>query len=196
MHRRGREQVIRYVEDKYDRDGKSRDDESFEWAFLSEPTDNVDLQFFEDLLSCVHEQYWVDMDRVFSTGMSAGGLWTSYLTIHQAEWLAATAPFSGGSAADIYVAPVRPLPVLLTWGGPTDFAVGFNFHTANLTFRDELVSDGSFVIECEHDDGHVPPPGGKDYAWRSFEDHPKGVDPLPYDGDLPDDYPVFCGIAQ
>lgn len=175
---------------------ESRDNEQFEWSFLSESTDNPDLQFFEDMLSCVHEQYWVDMDRVFATGMSAGGLWSSYLTIHEARWLAATAPFSGGALADLYVTPVRPLPVLLTWGGPTDFAVGFNFHTANETLRDELVSDGSFVIECEHASGHIPPDGGKDYAWRFFEDHPMGVDPLPYEEDLPDSFPVFCGLAE
>ncbi len=173
---------------------ESRPDEQFDWAFLGEASDNPDLQLFEDLLSCVHEQYWVDMDRVYSTGMSAGGLWTSFLTLHESQWLAATAPFSGGATADTYLIPSRRIPVMLTWGGPTDFAVGFNFDQASRYLSEELQGDGSFVVECEHNGGHVPTDTAKDDAWRFFEDHPMGVDPEPWEDGLPDSLPAFCRI--
>lgn len=168
---------------------------AFEWEFLSEPEDNIDLQFFEDMLSCIHEQYTVDMDRIFATGMSAGGLWTSYLTIHESEWLAATAPLSGGASEDVWIEPVRALPVLLTWGGPTDFAVAFNFHSANQTFSQLLQERGSFVAECEHTGGHSIPNEASDYLWRWFEDHPMDIEAEPYDT-LPDAYPSFCSIPD
>ncbi len=164
---------------------------AFEWEFLSDPEDNIDLQFFEDMLSCIHEQFTVDMDRIFATGMSAGGLWTSYLTIHESEWLAATAPLSGGASEDVWIPPVRAMPVLLTWGGPTDFAVGLNFHAANQTFSQLLRDRGSFVAECEHTGGHAIPNEASDYLWRWFEDHPMDTDAEPYEA-LPESYPAFC----
>lgn len=169
---------------------------SFEWEFLSSATGNPDLQFFEDMLSCIDAQWTVDLDRVYSTGMSAGGLFTSYLTVHESQWLAATAPLSGGVTEDQYVVPARKLPVLLTWGGPTDFAVGFDFHTANETFSELLRDDGHFVAECMHDDGHFPPPDSPALTWRWFEAHPKGVDPEPYADGLPDAYPDFCSLPE
>jgi predicted esterase len=165
----------------------------FEWAFLSEPDGNIDLALFTDTLACLWQQYDVDLDRIYATGMSAGALWTTYLTMYEAEWLAATAPFSGGTTEDAFVAPVVPLPVLVTWGGPTDYAVGYNFDEASRDFSQLLRDSGSFVVECEHDDGHQVPSGAKDFAWRFFEDHPAGVDPEPYD-DLPGAFPAYCRI--
>jgi len=168
----------------------------FEWEFLADPTDNIDLQFFEDMLSCIHERYTVDMDRIYATGMSAGGLWTSYLTIHESEWLASTAPISGGASEDVWVPPVRDLPVMLTWGGPTDFAVGFNFHSANQEFSELLQGRGSFVTECEHTGGHTIPDGAKDTIWRWFEDHPMDIEEEPYADELPGSFPSYCAIPE
>jgi len=166
----------------------------FEWAFLSEPEDNLDLQLFEDLLACAWRTWDVDLDRVYTTGMSAGGLWTSYLMLHEAQWLAASAPLSGGANEASYVQPARRLPVLMTWGGPTDFAVGFDFNQASITLSGLLQDDGHFVAECVHDGGHVPPDGAKDYVWEFFEDHPMGVDSSPYADGLPDSFPTFCAL--
>ena len=166
----------------------------FEWAFLSEPEDNVDLMFFEDLLSCAWNTWDVDLDRVYTTGMSAGGLWTSYLLLHEAPWLAAAAPLSGGANTAQYVQPARRLPVLLTWGGPSDFAVGYDFNQANITFSELLRGDDHWVGECEHDGGHVPPNGAKDYVWQFFEDHPLGVDPEPYADAMPSSFPSYCSV--
>ena len=166
----------------------------FEWAFLSPPEDNLDLQLFEDLLGCAQQTWGVDMDRIYSTGMSAGGLWTSYLLLHEANWLAAAAPLSGGANAASYVQPVRRLPVLLTWGGEDDFAVGYDFNAANITLSGLLQDDDHWVGECIHDDGHVPPDGAKDYVWQFFADHPMTIEDEPYADDVPSSFPSFCAV--
>lgn len=168
------------------------DDSQFEWHFLEAADGNPDLLLFDDLLSCLWQEYDVDLDRVHSTGMSAGGLWTSYLTIHRSEWLASAAPLSGGANTGLYYTPAEDIPVLLSWGGPSDNLNGLSFHDMSLFLGESLSDDGHFVIECEHDDGHNLPPGGIRYAYDFLMDHPKGVDPSPYADGLPDDFPSWC----
>lgn len=168
------------------------DDSQFEWHFLEAADGNPDLLLFDDLLSCLWQEYDVDLDRVHATGMSAGGLWTSYLTIHRSEWLASAAPLSGGANTGLYSAPAEDIPVLLSWGGPSDNLNGLSFHDMSLFLGESLADDGHFVIECEHDDGHNLPPGGIRYAYDFLMDHPKGVDPSPYADGLPDDFPSWC----
>lgn len=173
-----------------DSDGASQ----YEWRFTSEAEGNPDLLLFEDLLSCTEATWDVDLDQVFASGMSAGGLWSSYLTIHEARWLAATAPLSGGGDAFTYSTPEDPIPVMLTWGGVTDTYGGYSFHDASLYLSEALRGDGHFVVECEHSDGHNLPPWGFDYVWLFFEAHPKGVDPEPWTDGLPGDMPDGCRL--
>jgi len=166
-------------------------DSLFEWASFSPPEGNPDLLLFHDLLSCLSTQYTVDLDRVYATGMSAGGLWTSYLTTHGAPWLAATAPLSGGAVGDTSAA--HPIPVMLTWGGPTDEAQGYDFHDGTQTLSQDLRDDGYFVIECEHDGGHTVPDGAAEDIWRFFEQHPAGA-ASPWSEALPDSLPDYCRL--
>lgn len=170
------------------------DDSQFEWHFLEGPDDNPDLLLFDDLLSCLWQEYDVDLDRVHATGMSAGGLWTSYLTMHRSEWLASTAPLSGGANAGVYVSPTDDIPVMLSWGGPSDELNGLSFHDMSLFLGDSLRADGHFVVECDHDDGHNLPPGGIGYAYDFLMAHPKGVDPEPYADGLPSGAPAWCTL--
>lgn len=163
----------------------------FEWRFTEGPENNPDLQLFEDLLACADEQFDVDLDRVYSTGHSAGGLWTSYLSIHASEWLASTAVMSGGANAQTYVTPDRKLPVLVIWGGPTDTYGTLSFAETSTFFADALREDGHFVTTCEHSQGHLPPVGGMAYIWRWLQDHPHSIDE-PYVDGLPDVFPEYC----
>lgn len=166
---------------------------AFEWDFAGEPEGNVDLAFFDDLLGCVHEQFQPDLTRVYSTGMSAGGLWTTYLTLHRSEWHAATAPFSGGTEGLItYSTPTDDIPVLVTWGGEDDLYGPVSFETASEGLTEDLLQDGHFVVNCDHGGGHTIPDGAVDMAWSFFQDHPKFVDPEPYAGELPDTLPDWC----
>lgn len=163
-----------------------------EWRILDTPTNNPDYRLFEDLLACAWSQWGVDLDRVWSTGMSAGGLWTSYLSMHGSTWLAATAPMSGGST--IYNTPDEPIPVMLTWGGEADTYDGLSFDRASINLSEGLLGDGSFVVECVHDRGHALPPWGFEPAWTFLKEHPKGVTPEPWAGGLPASMPAECHI--
>ena len=166
----------------------------YEWHFLDDPQGNPDLLLFEDLLACLSEQYEVDLERVHALGMSAGGLQTTYLTMYEAQWLASTAPFSGGVIEGLYSSPARPLPVLLTWGGPTDTYSGLSFEEASTLFSQELQQDGSFVVECVHDGGHTIPSGATEYAWEFLRDHPMSLRSEPYAAGLPEAFPDWCRL--
>lgn len=168
------------------------DGSQFEWHFLDDPAGNPDLLLFEDLVACAHAQWAVDLDRVYATGMSAGGLWTSYLTMHAAEWLAATAPMSGGIEA--YTPTAAPIPAMLTWGGPSDLYSTYSFEDATLRMSDAMVADDNFVVLCEHDDGHTLAPWGTGPAWEFLAAHPKGVDPWPWADGLPEGLPDGCRL--
>jgi hypothetical protein len=166
-----------------------------EWMFLNPVEDNADLIFFDDATNCLWQQYEYDHKRIYSTGMSAGGLWTTYLTMHRSEVLAATAPFSGGTEGLMeYVTPVDPIPVLVTWGGPNDLWQSIDFNVANQAFSASLQADGHFVAECVHSGGHTVSAEWFDWAWDWMEAHPKDVDPEPYLDGLTSSYPSWCEI--
>jgi len=167
-----------------------------EWNLSDPPEDNEDYALFEDLLACLSDQYAVDLDRVYATGMSAGGLMSTYLTSYGTEWLAATAPMSGGTTNTSYVTPEHDIPVLLTWGGPTDLYNGFSFHDASQILSERLRADGHFVAHCVHDGGHDVPNGAAAYVWDFFDDHPLGVDPEPYLDGLPSSFPDWCEVPE
>jgi len=166
----------------------------YEWLFSESPEGNLDLILFDDIRACLYDQYSVDLDRIWAYGMSAGGLWTSYLTVHRADALASTAPLSGGGDSWSYTTPARDIPVLLTWGGPTDTYGTYSFDAASQYLSEQLQADGHFVIECVHDRGHDIPGEADDYLWPFLEAHPRGVDPLPFEQGLPGYFPGWCAI--
>jgi predicted esterase len=166
----------------------------FEWHISDPADDNTDLVFFDDMVSCLYEQFNFDPNRIHATGMSAGGLWTTYLTVYRSEILASTAPLSGGVETSVYVTPARALPVMVVWGGSADTYGTFSFDTASRNFSASLQADGHFVVECMHTGGHSLPPDGAEFTWQFFKDHPMNVDPLPYLDGLPDTLPSFCAL--
>jgi poly(3-hydroxybutyrate) depolymerase len=113
-----------------------------EWGYLGDAA--PDLALFDDLLSCLSEQFQADTTRVYTTGFSAGALWTSYLVVNRAEYLTAAVILSGGVGMFFqYQTPAYRLPVLLAWGGPRDTFNGglVRFNELTEAFRDALVAD-------------------------------------------------------
>lgn len=159
-----------------------------EWDVLASPQDSVDIALFDRVLACLDDADGVDTDRIYTTGMSAGGLMSSYLTMHRSDVLAASAPFSGGVEDAYYATPEVDIPVLLTWGGPSDQYGGYSFHEATEAFSANLQSDGHVVVECVHSGGHTPPAGAAEMAWSFFEAAP--LDPE-FDG-VPAGLPAWC----
>jgi polyhydroxybutyrate depolymerase len=79
-----------------------------------------DLKFANDLLDNVIASACVDESRVYSTGMSAGGYFTSVLVCDMADRIAAAASIAGLVHADD-CSPSRPVPFIAFHG--TDDAV-------------------------------------------------------------------------
>lgn len=157
-----------------------------------------DVTFFEDVLSCLDEQYGIDRREVYTAGFSAGALWSSWLLTHRAEHLAAGVTFSGGtdgSAGPVkvnpYSTPSWPVPVLMTHGGPGDNVV-VSFKSTTESMSTKLRRDGSTAIVCPHANGHTVPSGYQRWAWPFLKAHRYGMDPSPYadgtdpSGELPD----------
>lgn len=170
------------------------DGSRLEWHFAEGPDSNPDLLMFEDLLSCAHATWGIDLSRVYATGMSAGGLMTSYLTVYESDWLAATAPLSGGASP--YVSPEEPIPVMITWGGPSDTYGGgaVRFEDLSLELSEGLQDDGHFVVECVHNRGHTLPPWGIAPVWTFLDAHPKDTSPSPWAEGLPTGMPGDCRL--
>ncbi len=164
-----------------------------EWDILVPADQSIDLKFFDRLLTCGWESFHNNTNRVFSTGMSAGGLFTSFLTMHRSQHLASSVQFSGGVQNSQYVRPSTPLPMMLVWGGPTDSFGTYDFHSATVEFSQSLRNDGHFIVECEHTAGHRPPANAGAMAWLFLKDHPRGVTPEPWSM-LPPSLPAFCEI--
>ncbi len=180
----------------------------FEWP--STPFDNgsadVDLKFFDDMLACISEQYNVNPYCVGSAGVSAGGLWTSYLGQKRGHYLSANVVISGGHPDDVgwwgWSSSPHKFASLVLWGGPSDELV-ISFHRASLNLVSEYRNDNHFVIACEHTGGHGAPPSddGGDPPYGIlvdfFLEHPywlgDGESPYTATG-LPEAFPDYCSL--
>ncbi len=181
----------------------------FDWPFVEVSNAEKELTFFDDMLSCVSEQFSIDPTRVYGIGVSAGALWLTYLmSTDRIDYLAAAESLSGGlgevaGAWEMQFTP-RPhkFPAVVLWGGPTDW-LGVNFAEASMRLRDALLIDGHFVVVCTHDAGHaVPPIDAPPWSntrfwslWRFMLDHPYAVRPSPYESTgLPAGFPDWCSL--
>ena len=163
-----------------------------EWDQLTY-ADNADLAFFDDMVTCAQAQLGGDADRIYATGLSAGGLYSTYLTVTRPDVLAASAPMSGGLVAD-YMQPDPAIPVMVSWGGEADFAVGQDFNTFALDLIADLTGGGHFLVTCDHGRGHTWDADFSPWVVRFLLDHPKGSAEAYAEGSLPDVFPDFCAI--
>ncbi len=185
----------------------------FDWPFAEVWGVEAELQFFDDMLACVTEQFNVDLRRIYGIGVSAGALWLTHLsTTDRVDHFAAVESLSGGLGEVLGVWEMawtpqpHKFPALVLWGGVIDW-LGLSFHEASLRYRDALIDDGHFVVTCTHDAGHAVPPIEAPAEtqtrflalWSFMLDHPYGTPPghSPYfQTGLPDFFPDWCEIAS
>ncbi len=171
--------------------------------------------FFDDMLSCVVEQYPSNTDCVSSVGVSSGALFTDQLAAHRSEYLASFLSLSGGvgsgqgGLSDVikpWKGAEHKLPGLVLWGGDTDNCFNLlKFKDQSQALESYLESDGHFFVECVHNCGHAQPPidapeGMTVFAplWQFIFDHPYWLEPgeSPYSQHgLPQEFPAWCGIG-
>jgi polyhydroxybutyrate depolymerase len=80
-----------------------------------------DLAFIEQLLDVLEGTLCVDLDRVFASGMSNGGMFTHRLGCDMAERFAAIAPVGGTLARGFNCAPSTPLSMMNIYGARDDY---------------------------------------------------------------------------
>lgn len=180
----------------------------FDWPFVETSHVDEELTFFDDMLTCVSEQFKVDHQRVYGIGVSAGALWLTYMmSTDRVDYFAAVESLSGGlgEVAGVWQMTFTPraykFPAIVLWGGSRD-RLGVNFEAASMHLESELLADGHFVVECVHDQGHAVPPieppawsGTKFWSlWRFMLDHPYGVTSPYITSGLPMGFPDWCRI--
>lgn len=156
--------------------------------------DSPDLAMFDDIITCAQAQLGADPNRIHVTGMSGGGLFTAYLTRMRPEVIASSAPMSGGLIVGYAEPSGRKPPVLVGWGGATDFAVAQNFDTFAKDLIDDLAGGGHFLATCNHGQGHSWPAEMTTPILDWLFAHPLDVADLPFADGLPDSFPDYCKL--
>jgi len=166
------------------------------WGYMPFSDHEPDLALFDDILSCLDEQFDIDNTRVYATGFSAGALWTTFLLLNRSDYLAATAIFSGGvgQVCD-WVLPAYRTAALLAWGGEQDTYTGFiKFYEMMPALGDKLTEAGHFVAECDHGLGHTMPYGSPAWALEFLTAHKWSDGSSPFVHGLSDTFPDYCTI--
>lgn len=164
------------------------------WLVLGEQED--DLLVADEVLACAIEQVGVDVSRIHTIGMSAGGLQTSQMSFRRSGYIASAVPYSGGFVAGPPVDqdPGNPLSSMIFHGGDNDVVI-ISFKDASERYRDGIVDKGGFAFICDHGMGHTIPQGDAQASvWKFFYDHPFGTKPSPYVDGLPDGFPDYCAL--
>jgi poly(3-hydroxybutyrate) depolymerase len=169
------------------------------WSFVANHEN--DLSLFDGMLSCLDQTYAIDRKRVFTAGFSAGALWSTYLVMHRADYLAAAAIFSGGINNVLpWSQPARKVPVIDTSGGANDtFGPGdpplVDFQASVADLNVELRKAGHFVVHCQHSLGHTVPGSMAKWAFDFLDNHGWADGPSPWAGGLPAGSPAGCEIV-
>jgi poly(3-hydroxybutyrate) depolymerase len=126
------------------------------WSMDAKGSD-ADLRFFDDVLTCLDQQYPLDRRRVHTTGYSTGAVFSAYLVGHRSEFLASFSSYSGGDQSPpgerIVPTPPHPIPGLLYHGGDSDVEWAGKAPTLSLAAR--MAGNGQFTVVCDHGRGHV-----------------------------------------
>lgn len=164
-----------------------------------------DVEYFDAMMQCIHEQFSIDDDRIYSFGFSAGAVFSNLLAALRPHLFAATISESGAwfndpvQVREILVQiiqwgwpafnPADGGSILLTHGGPNDFATIVSLENCTQSALPTLYNAGRTVTECRHDFGHTLDPDLTEamyYEW--MWSHWRGGPPRT---DLPPSFPVW-----
>ncbi|MFT6396892.1 MAG: poly(3-hydroxybutyrate) depolymerase [Bradymonadia bacterium] len=168
---------------------------TFEWPVMGSDNTAAELTFVDDMVACVTETLDVDTTKIYTSGFSAGALWSSYLVMQRSNYLASAAIFSGGTGSLVrtYETPEVSIPILGFHGGDADVYGGFvNFKDQMTQFLGNLDTDGHFIVVCDHGEGHTIPNGALDGAFQFLTDHSYGDTASPHASTLPAFLPDYC----
>ena len=114
---------------------------SWELADLDDPAKD-DVAFANELLDLLIEEYCVDETRVYATGMSGGGLFTSRLVCDLSDRIAAASSVAGLAYSES-CDPARPVPFMAIHGTEDD-RVPFDGDLTGTWFENEAFAQVLF----------------------------------------------------
>ncbi len=167
----------------------------FPW-FLVLGSQEDDLILADEIVACAIEQTAVDVSRIHTIGMSAGGLQSAQMSWRRSGYIASAVTYSGGfvGSAPADQDPSNPLAAMIFHGGESDVVI-ISFQQASENYLAALTQAGRFGFVCDHGMGHSIPQGDAQASvWTFFRDHPWGTKPSPYASGLPDGFPEYCAL--
>jgi hypothetical protein len=156
-----------------------------------------DFKIADLIAGCAVKNYGINPRQIYTTGCSAGGLMAGCMGIARSNYIAATAPNSGGITVG-YGAIQDPthLPAVMTMHGDSADMVIVTFSETSEAYDNYMMKAGAFAIDCDHGGGHCGAPADlQASAWQFMKDHPYGTKPSPYlAAGLPSTFPKYCKI--
>jgi predicted esterase len=163
-------------------------------------TGDGDQRLMDEVVACAIKSVGIDIRRIHSIGMSAGGLKTAQVSYRRSGYLASVVVYSGGLAPGDDPPdqdPSNPFAAMILYGGPSDISPvdGINYTQASQPYRDALRASGRFAFLCNHGGGHSVPSDSQASAWKFMQDHPFGTKPSPYATGLPSGFLSYCSLT-
>jgi poly(3-hydroxybutyrate) depolymerase len=160
-----------------------------------------DQRLMDEIVACSVQKLDIDTRRIHATGMSAGGLKSSQVSLRRSGYLASVIVYSGGlTQGDMPPDqdPSNPVAAMILYGGATDISPvdGINYTDASNRYLDTMRKRGSFAFLCDHGGGHSVPRDSQASAWRFLQDHPYGTRPSPYAIGLPSGFLRYCTLPK
>jgi predicted esterase len=154
-----------------------------------------DLILADEILACAIESVGVDLRRIHSVGMSAGGLQTAQMSYRRSGYVASVVSYSGGRIGDPPQQEMdNKFAAMILHGGPEDTAFIVSFQEVSVGYRDDLRGKGHFAFLCNHNLGHTIPIDARHAVGQFLADHPFGTLPSPYEPALPETFPNYCAL--
>jgi len=165
---------------------------TFPWFYVTSTSRDDDLRVADEVLACAIQKVGINVSRIHSMGMSAGGLNTTQMSYRRSGYIASVATYSGGKVSTIPTQdPTNKFAAMIFHGGASDQVV-INFQTASQTYSSDLKSKSQFAMLCNHGNGHTIPTDARAAVWQFLQAHPFGTVPSPYAGGLPSSMPAYC----
>jgi predicted esterase len=154
-----------------------------------------DFNLTDQLVACAVRDHNIDPRRIFTTGCSAGGLFAAAMSAMRSSYIAAVATNSGGFLGSGPAFEDDHTPALMTiHGARGQDKVFIEFTDSSKSADDVFKGRGGFVVACDTGAGHCGGAGEAPGIWELFKAHPYGVQPEPWSGGLPADFPSICQI--
>jgi poly(3-hydroxybutyrate) depolymerase len=154
-----------------------------------------DFKMADVILACANQQLNIDTHRIYTAGCSAGGLQAGSMAYLRSSYLAGSMPNSGGIISffvNKFEDPSHIPSIITAHGGDSDQVV-ISFATTSTDACQGVKNAGGIAVDCNHGGGHCQAPADLIAdQWTFLKAHPFGVNPDPYAGGLPSNFPTYC----